>query len=58
MEVFTSTPGAKVYANVQPTLNIAFRDIEGFEGEPVVKALETMRQAASCILSEFMRTFF
>lgn len=58
MEILTTTPGSKVNADIEPTLNVAFRDIEGFEGEPVVKALETMRQTVLIVLDEFRRAFF
>lgn len=58
MEIFTTTPGAKFYADVKPSLNIAFSDVEGFEGEPVVKALETMRKAVEIVLTDFRAKFF
>jgi hypothetical protein len=58
MEIFTTTPGAKVDADVKPVLNIAFSDVERFEGEPVVKALETMRKAIKTVLDEFRTAFF
>jgi len=58
MEVMTTTPGAKVYADIKPTLNIAFSEVPGFEGIPVVNALETMRESVAAVLDEFASRFF
>lgn len=58
MEVFTTTPGTMVDADVKPSLNIAFSDIEGFEGEPVVEALKTMGKAVEIVLTEFRTKFY
>lgn len=58
MEVFTTTPGTKVCANVQPSLNIAFSDVDGLEGEPAIKVLKMMCDAVESALSDFRKKFF
>lgn len=58
MEVLTTTPGAQIYANIKPTLNIAFSGATGFEGVPVVNALETMRESVLALLEDFGKRFF
>lgn len=57
MEVFTTTANAKVYANVQPTLNIAFSNVRGLEGKPIIQALEAIREAVLLVLDEFEHRF-
>ena len=58
MEVLTTTPGAKVHADIKPVFNIAFSDVPGFEGIPVVNALETMRESVAEVLDDFSTRFF
>jgi hypothetical protein len=57
LEVLT-TVGAQYNANVQPILNVAFRELRSFEGKPVLDVLETMRQAVSSTLMKFRSDFF
>ena len=39
MEILTTTPGAQLHANIRPVLSIAFKELAGWEGIPVLKAL-------------------
>jgi hypothetical protein len=58
MEVFTTTPGAKVDIKIKPTLNVAFSEVEGFESEPVVAVLHQMCHAVEGTLITFRDRFF
>ncbi len=58
MEMLTTLPGTKFEADFKPSLNVAFRDVEAIQGEPVVAALNQMRDAVAGILLEFERRFF
>lgn len=58
MEVAATMPNTKLKADIKPTLSIAFSDIEGFEGEPVIKALQQMRETVLVSLREFQNRFF
>lgn len=57
MEVFTTTPGTQLHVELIPSLDLAFSNLPGFEGTPVVKVLESMRSAASSLLKDYRRTF-
>lgn len=58
MEFLTTTPGAQVEIDFQPTLNIAFRQIQGFESEPVVEVLKQLSEIVTGILVAFEKRFF
>lgn len=58
MEIMTVTPTTKFEADLQPTFNVAFGDLEGFEREPVVSTLYQMRALVELILLTFERRFF
>lgn len=57
-EFLTTTPGAEVHFQGQPTFQIAFRDVEGFKLEPVVEVLHQMRDLVESIFLTFERRFF
>ena len=57
MEFMTTTPGAQFYADFQPALDIAFDDV-GLNGQPVVAALNQMRDLIEGILLAFEKRFF
>jgi hypothetical protein len=58
MEMLTTLPNTKFTADFRPSLNIAFRDIEALQGEPVVAALNQMCDAVAGILTTFEKEFF
>lgn len=58
MIFLTTTPGASLQSDFELALNIAFSEVEGFEGEPAVSFLENARQTVSGVLSEFEKRFF
>ena len=58
MEILTTTPGAHLSANIKPVLNIAFSDVPGWEGLPVLVSLETMRKKVLDVLTSFQDQFF
>jgi hypothetical protein len=58
MEFLTTTPGAQFEVDFQPTLNVAFRQIQGFESEPVVEVLKQMSEIVAGILVSFEKHFF
>jgi hypothetical protein len=58
MEIATVIPGTDFEAEVQPSLNVALGDIEGFERQHVVAVLHKMRQLVHRILLTFERRFF
>ena len=58
MEMLTTLPNTKFTADFEPSLNVAFRDIEALQGQPVVAALNQMRDAVADILIEFEKRFF
>jgi hypothetical protein len=53
MEIMTTAPGTKFKAELHPSFNIAFREIEGLEREPVAAVLHQMRQLVERILPTF-----
>jgi hypothetical protein len=58
MEMLTTLPNTKFTGDFEPSLNVAFRDIEVLQGEPVVAALNQMRAAVAGILMDFEKRFF
>jgi hypothetical protein len=58
MEVFTTTPGANVSANLQPNLNIALRHFDGLEGQPILDVLTSMHRAVADTVNAFSADFF
>jgi hypothetical protein len=58
MEILTTPPGTKFKAELHPSFNIAFREIEGLEREPVAAVLHQMRQLVERILPTFEKRFF
>jgi hypothetical protein len=58
MEVLATVPGTEFYCDVQPSLDVAFRNVEGLEHEPVVAVLHQMSQLVQRILLTFERRFF
>ena len=58
MEVLAAVPGTEFYCDIQPSLDVAFRNVEGLEHEPVVAVLHQMSQLVQRILLTFERRFF
>jgi len=58
MEIATAIPGTDFEAEVEPSLDIALGDIEGFERQHVVAVLHQMRQLVERILLTFKGKFF
>lgn len=58
MEFLTTTPGAKFEGDFEPTLNIAFAQVSGADGQPIVQVLSDMRDLVERILLAFDRRFF
>ncbi|NCU10918.1 MAG: hypothetical protein GXC70_01940 [Sphingomonadaceae bacterium] len=58
MELFTTTVGAEVQADVKPAINVAFSESGFLEGEPVLYALEVMRKSVEATLTHFKTEFF
>jgi hypothetical protein len=58
MEMLTTLPGTEFDADFKPTLNVAFRDVEVIHGDPIVAALNQMRDAVANILLTFEKRFF
>lgn len=58
MEVCTTTPGGKLNADIKPSLAIAFSNIAGFEGEPIIQSLDKMRQAVIATIESFSAKFY
>jgi hypothetical protein len=57
-EFLTAVPGTRLHASVEPSFGVTFRDIEGFERQPVVAVLHQMRQLVEGILLTFEKRFF
>jgi hypothetical protein len=58
MEVATAMPGTEFYADFQPSFDVAFRKVEGFEREPIVAVLHKMCQLVERVLLTFESRFF
>jgi len=58
MEIATAIPGTDFELEVEPSLNLALGDIEGFEREHVVAVLRRMQQLVERILLTFEKRFF
>jgi hypothetical protein len=58
MEFLSTTPGAKFEIYIEPTFDIAFSEINGLEGKPVVAVLNDMRHLVERILLTFEKRFF
>lgn len=56
-EFLTTTPGAKVECDAQPTFQVASSDIRGFEREPAVAVLHQMLDLVENIAAKFKRLF-
>jgi hypothetical protein len=57
-EFLTTTPFAQFEYDGEPTFQIAFSDIRGFEREPLVTVLHQMRDLVEGILLTFEKRFF
>lgn len=57
-EFLTTTPFAQVNFAGEPTFQVAFRSVDGFEREPVVEVLEMMRELVENIFAKFEKKFF
>jgi hypothetical protein len=57
-EFFVATPGTKIKTDFQPSFDVAFRDIGGFERKPIVHVLAQLRDLVERILLTFERRFF
>jgi hypothetical protein len=57
-EFITTTRGAKFQGDFKPTFDIAFRDVEIIKRQPLVAALDQMRDLVEGILVTFERRFF
>jgi hypothetical protein len=58
LDIFTTLPNAKVVADFHLSPNIALRDVEGLEREPVIAVLYQMRDLVERLLLSFERRFF
>ncbi|MEH3105497.1 MAG: hypothetical protein PGN12_16550 [Sphingomonas phyllosphaerae] len=58
MEFITTTPGAGIYSNFEPTFNIGLHDMARFSGVPVVSALTELYDSVETILMRFEERFF
>jgi hypothetical protein len=58
MEVMTTSVGARIEIDLTPEMNVAFSQIDGFEGEPVVKLIWRMCEAVEATLNAFREQFF
>jgi hypothetical protein len=58
LEFLTATPGTKFKTDFRPTFDVAFRDVVGFEREPVVHVLSNLRDLVERILLTFKKHFF
>jgi hypothetical protein len=58
MVFLTTTLGAQLHGKFEPTFNVAFGQVRGFEGKPAVDFLENARQTVAGVLSEFRKDFF
>jgi hypothetical protein len=58
MIFLTTTPGAEFQSDFEPTLSVAFSEVQGFEGEPAINFLENARKAVAGVLTAFEKRFF
>jgi hypothetical protein len=57
-EFFTATPGTRFKTDFEPTFDVAFRDVEGFERKPIVHVLTQLRDLVERNLVTFEKRFF
>jgi hypothetical protein len=57
-EFMTTTPGSKFHTDMRPAINVAFGKVQSLKREPIVAALDQMRQLVDGILLAFEKRFF
>jgi hypothetical protein len=58
LEFLTVTPGARFQTDFKPTFDIVIKNVNGFEGQPVIAVLHQASQAVERILIDFENAFF